>query len=147
MARLTAGTFLMHSSTGASNSYTKLLDITAYPDMNQAPETIDVTTLSDWMHVYILGLEDSGGQLEFNTWLKVADKTAIDALTGEQYLALWIGGTKSGNTITPTGSVLKRAFKGYISYIINGAGTDEAAPATVVITNTTAYTDTNGTDA
>ena len=146
MARLTAGTFLMHSTNGNSSSYTKLLDITEYPDLNQAPETIDVTTLSDWMHVYILGLEDSGGQMEFNTWLSAADKIKVDALTGEQYFALWVGGTKSGNTITPTGSVLKRAFKGYISYVINGAGTDEAAPASVVITNTTAYTDTNGSD-
>ena len=145
MAHLTAGTFLMHSSNGSS--YTKLIDITEYPDLNQAPETIDVTTLSDWMHVYILGLEDSGGQLEFNTWMTAASKTAIDALTGEQFFSLWIGGTKSGNTITPTGSILKRNFKGYISYVINGAGTDEAAPASVVITNTTAYTDTNGTDA
>ena len=136
----------MHSTNGNSSSYTKLLDITEYPDLNQAPETIDVTTLSDWMHVYILGLEDSGGQMEFNTWLSAADKIKVDALTGEQYFALWVGGTKSGNTITPTGSVLKRAFKGYISYVINGAGTDEAAPASVVITNTTAYTDTNGSD-
>lgn len=145
MAHLTAGTFLMHSTDGSS--YTKLLDITEYPDLNQAPETIDVTTLSDWMHVYILGLEDSGGQLEFNTWLTAAGKTAIDALTGVQHFSLWIGGTKSGNTITPTGSILKRDFDGYISYVINGAGTDEAAPASVVITNTTAYTDTNGADA
>lgn len=144
MARLTAGTFLMHSTDGSA--YTKLLDITAYPDMNQAPETIDVTTLSDWMHVYILGLEDSGGQLEFNTWLKASDMSAVAALTGEQYFSLWIGGTKAGDTITPTGSLLKRNFKGYISYVVNGAGTDEAAPASVVITNTTAYTDTIGSD-
>jgi len=145
MAHLTAGTFIMRSSDSGS-TYSKLIDITNYPDLNQAPETIDVTTLSDWMHVYILGLENSGGQMEFSTWLTAADMTTISALTGEQYLSLWIGGTKSGNTITPTGSILKRDFKGYVTYVINGAGTDEAAPASLVITNTTAYTDTIGSD-
>lgn len=147
MATLTAGTFLMYKASG-QNEYTKLVDITEYPDLNQAPETIDVTTLSDWMHKYILGLEDSGGQMEFPTYLTAADMTKVSALAGVvQDLSIWMGGTKSGNTIEPTGSILKRDFKGYVTYVLTGAGVDEAKPATIVVTNTTAYTDTIGTDA
>lgn len=146
MPRLTMGTFLMYKASGGSE-YTKLVDITEYPDLNAVPEQIDVTTLSDWMHKYIPGLEDSGGQMEFSTYLSAADMTKVSALANEeQDLSIWIGGTKSGDTITPTGSILKRDFKGYVTYVLTGAGVDEAAPATIVVMNSSAYTDTIGTD-
>ena len=41
-------------------TYSKLCDISNFPDMAQAPNAIDVTTLSDWAHVYIPALIDNG---------------------------------------------------------------------------------------
>lgn len=150
MARLTKGTFLMDGGAASGTAAwgtTPLVDITEYPDLNEVPDTEDVTTMSDPAHTYIPALPDSGGSLEFSTWLSAADGAAIDAMADvEHHLAVWIGGTEENGVITPTGSVLKRTFKGYVNYIITGAGTAEAAPATVVVTPSSAAVNVWGQD-
>lgn len=146
MARLTKGTFLMYKAT-AGGSYTKLCDITEYPDMDQDLATEDSTTLSNTAHTYIGALPDSGGAYTFNTWLKASEGSAISALKGTTvYLALYIGGTESGGVITPTGSVFKREWQGEVAYQIKGAGTAEIAPASVSTTVATVPSDTWGSD-
>lgn len=116
-------------------SYSKLCDISQFPDMAQAPNAIDVTTLSDWAHVYIPALIDNGGNLEFNGFLDSTTLPLVAAGTSDVcHLAFWVGGTKSGNTITPTGSILKIAFDGRYTAVLGGGGTDEAIPVTIAVT-------------
>lgn len=146
MATLTAGTFLMKgTTTGTSTTYSKLVDITDYPDIGDNVDAQDVTTLSDACHKYIESLPDSGGQLEFNGWLSAADLTAVKALEdADQQFAVWFGGTKNGTEITATGDILKVAFTGRIHTVITGAGTDEGRPVKYLITVMSGYTYTIG---
>ena len=46
MAKCTNKTFLMVGDTSGS-TFTKLVDITEYPDLGGEPEKLDATTLSD----------------------------------------------------------------------------------------------------
>ena len=80
MARLTKGTFLMYKAT-AGGTYSKLCDITEYPDLDQNLATEDSTTLSDAAHTYIGALPDSGGAYTFNTWLKAWIVLSFTALS------------------------------------------------------------------
>ena len=48
----TYGTYLMYRTT-TSGTYTKLIDITSFPDLIPPKERIDITSLSDYMRVYI----------------------------------------------------------------------------------------------
>ena len=82
-ARLTKGTFLMISE-DEGNTYKKLMDITEYPDLDEAPDSEDSTTLSDPAHTYIQALPDTGGIKEFPGWLDADKGQEIDALTGYQ---------------------------------------------------------------
>lgn len=148
MPTLTAGTFLMKGTgSGSTISYTKLADITEYPDIGDNVDTQDVTTLTDACHKYIESLPDSGGTLEFSGWLNATDLTAVKALEdADQQFAVWFGGTKSGTVITPTGSILKVSFTGRVHIVITGAGTDEARPVQYLITVMSGYTYEIGSD-
>lgn len=129
----------------ADETYSKLCDISEFPDMANPPEGIDVTTLSDWAHKYIAGLIDTGGNLEFSGFL---DETTLPLVaqgtSAVVDLAFWVGGQKSGNTITPTGSILKIAFKGTYTAVLGGGGADEAIPVTIAVAPTTVPTYTAG---
>ena len=129
----------------ATTTYSKLCDISQFPDMAQAPNAIDVTTLSDWAHVYIPALIDNGGNLEFSGFLDSTTLPLVAAGTSDVcHLAFWVGGTKSGNTITPTGSILKIAFDGRYTAVLGGGGTDEAIPVTIAVTPETVPVYTEG---
>lgn len=126
-------------------TYKKLCDISQFPDMAQAPTAIDVTTLSDWAHVYIPALIDNGGNLEFTGFLDQTTLPLVAAGTsGVEKLAFWVGGQKSGNTITPTGSILKIEFDGRYTAVLGGGGTDEAIPVTIAVTPETVPVYTEG---
>lgn len=126
-------------------AYSKLCDISQFPDMAQAPNAIDVTTLSNWAHVYIPALIDNGGNLEFNGFLDSTTLPLVAAGTSDVVnLAFWVGGQKSGNTITPTGSILKIEFKGRYTAVLGGGGADEAIPVTIAVTAETVPTYTAG---
>ncbi len=128
-----------------AGQYTKLCNISQFPDMAQAPNAIDVTTLSDWAHVYIPALIDNGGNLEFSGFLDETTLPLVAAGTsGVEHLAFWVGGEKSGNTITPTGSILKIEFDGRYTAVLGGGGTDEAIPVTIAVTPETVPTYTAG---
>lgn len=130
----------------ADTSWAKLCDISEFPDMATPPEGIDVTTLSDWCHTYIAGLIDTGGNLEFSGFLDATTLPLVAAGTsGVESLAFWVGGTKSGNTITPTGSILKVEFEGTYTAVLGGAGADEAFPVTIAVAPQTVPTYTAGT--
>lgn len=130
----------------ADEVWTKLCDISEFPDMANPPEGIDVTTLSDWCHVYIAGLIDTGGNLEFSGFLDATTLPLVAAGTsGVEDLAFWVGGQKSGNTITPTGSILKIEFTGTYTAVLGGGGADEAIPVTIAVAPQTVPTYTAGT--
>lgn len=130
----------------ATEAWSKLCDISEFPDMATPPEGIDVTTLSDWCHTYIAGLIDTGGNLEFSGFLDETTLPLVAAGTsGVEDLAFWVGGTKSGSTITPTGSILKVEFKGTYTAVLGGAGADEAFPVTIAVAPQTVPTYTAGT--
>lgn len=92
MAKCTNVTYLMHK--GASDeAFSKLVDITEYPDLGGAREKLDVTTLSDKKKRTIDGIEDSG-DLDFKAWYEKADYQKLlkiqEAGTVDTY-QLWFG--------------------------------------------------------
>lgn len=92
MAKCTNVTFLMHKASGETE-FTKLLDITEYPDLGGDKEKLESTTLSDTKKRYIQGLEDSS-ELAFKAWYDKADYekllTIQEAGTIDDY-QLWFG--------------------------------------------------------
>lgn len=135
MAINTYGSYLMHSTDGTT--YTKLIDIKDYPDMIEAPEQLDATTLSDPMRVYIPGIKDVNGAMEFTANYSAADFAAVQALEGtEGYFAVWFG----ENAGTPDGSQGKFSFKGYPYASKSGGGVNEVSDMTVGIIPSTEIT-------
>ena len=135
MAINTYGSYLMHSSDGTT--YTKLIDIKDYPDMIEAPEQLDATTLSDPMRVYIPGIKDVSGAMEFTANYSAADFAAVQALEGtEGYFAVWFG----ENAGTPDGSKGKFSFKGYPYASKSGGGVNEVSDMKVGIIPSTEIT-------
>ena len=135
MAINTYGSYLMHSTDGTT--YTKLIDIKDYPDMIEAPEQLDATTLSDAMRVYIPGIKDVSGAMEFTANYSAADFAAVQALEGtEGYFAVWFG----ENAGTPDGSKGKFSFKGYPYASKSGGGVNEVSDMTVGIIPSTEIT-------
>ena len=58
----------------------------------------------------------------------------------EKEFAVWLGGTVSGGTTTPTGSEGKFEFKGQLSVFVNGGGVNEVVGMTVSIAPSTPIT-------
>lgn len=121
-------------------TYTKLVDILDFPDLGQPPESIDITTLSDMERHKMLGITEID-TMTFTALYNPTDYATLEALTGEQNLAVWFGGTDSS---TPTGSNGKFAFKGEVKVTVNGGGINEATQMTITVAPTTAITFSNG---
>ena len=142
MAISTYKSFLMHK---ASSTWEKLIDIKSFPDLGGAPELLETTTLSDGMTTNIMGIQ-SLDALEFECNYTKADYTKLKALEGSDLdFAVWLGGTESAGTVTPTGSDGKFEFKGQLSVYVNGGGVNEVVNMTVSIAASTPIT--MGTDA
>lgn len=127
------------AATATTVTWDKLADIKDSPDLGGAPEMLETTTLSDPAHTYIPGIQES----EAKTFTLNYDKDTFDFLYGLRGklcgYAVWLGGTESGGTVTPTGDEGKYAWGGYLDVYVNGAGVNEVrnmtvtiAPATVV---------------
>lgn len=130
MAISTYKAFLMHKG---SSAYEKLIDIKEFPDLGGAPEMLETTTLSDRMQTYIPGIQ-SLDSLEFTANYTLAEYQKLKAMEGtEKEFAIWFGGTEAGDTVTPTGSDGKYAFKGQLSVYVNGGGTNEVVEMTITI--------------
>ena len=129
--------FLMHGSS-------KLVDIKSFPDMGDAPEMLDTTTLTDKMRTYIMGIQETGA-LSFTCNYTSADYSTLAALEGsEEQYALWLGGTESGGSVTPSGSDGKFSFTGYLSVHLSGAGVNEVVNMEVTIAPSSVITFTAG---
>lgn len=167
MASLTAGTFLMTGG-DATTAYTKLVDISEYPDLGSSVDTQDVTTLSDACHKYIDALPDPGGAIEFPGFLNQEDYNAVQAIAGDEVnIVIAFGGSPTAAdasvlepdtikglpggalTITPksgaeAATFLAISFKGKIRVRLTGAGSDAARPVTYTVVPTTGFTDQAG---
>lgn len=130
-------TFLMHGTGSGTVTWSKLVDIKEFPDLGGTPEMIDVTTLSDKMMRYVLGVQSNEG-MTFTANYDKTDYTALQALAGKQEkYAVWFGGTESGGTLTPSGSEGKFSFDGELSVFVAGAGVNAARDMSITIAPST----------
>lgn len=133
MAKCTNVTFLMHK--GASDTtFTKLIDITDYPDLGGETEKIDVTTLSDRKKRTINGIEDTGDGLTFKAWYEKSDYERLLAIqtagTVDTY-QLWFGENGADGiwewsgvmSVYPNGGTSNNARE--MSFSITDEGTEE----------------------
>lgn len=128
-------TFLMKGTTASSPTYTKLVDIKTTPSLQEAPESLDATSLSDGMRVFIPGIKElpSGG-LQFTANYTATDYQTLLALEGDETnFAVWYGGTESGAVVTPTGSEGKWSFKGYLTVTPNELSVNTVREMTITI--------------
>ena len=130
-------TFLMHKK---GETYEKLIDITEFPDLGTDPEMLEVTTLSDRMQCFILGIQGNEG-LNFNTNYDHEGYLALKALERKtEGYAVWFGGEeKDDGSVEPTGTEGKFSFDGQLSVRVKGGSVNEVrgmgitiAPSTVI---------------
>lgn len=135
MARTSWKSYLMHSTDG--ETYSKLIDIKEFPDLGKAPDTVDVTTLSDGQKMYLPDIIDPGS-LEFNANYDAGDYETCKALEGKQeHYAIWFGATETAGELVPDGSAGKFEFKGALSVWVKGAGVSAAVDMGVAIAPST----------
>jgi hypothetical protein len=137
MAVSTYKSFLMVKN---DSTWEKLIDIKSYPDLGGAPELLETTTLSDSMTTNIMGIQ-SLDALEFECNYTLAEYTKLKELEGkDKEFAVWLGGTESGNTVTPDGSDGKFEFAGQLAVYVTGGGVNEVRGMTVSIAASTPIT-------
>ena len=137
MALSTYKSFLMHK---VSDKWEKLVDIKSYPDLGGAPELLETTTLSDPATTNIMGIQTLDA-LEFESNYTLAEYTKLTEMEGvDKEFAVWLGGTESGNTVTPTGTDGKFKFGGQLSVFVTGGGVNEVRGMTVSIAASTPIT-------
>lgn len=137
MARTSFRTYLMYKPTDAASAYEKLIDIKEFPDLGKAPDTIDITTLTDGMKTYLQDIADPG-QLEFTANYDLNDFKKLKALEHKPTkYAVWFGATTAGGTDTPSGSEGKFEFTGELAVTVKGAGVSSAVDMSVAIAPST----------
>ena len=126
-ARSTMYNFLMEGTgSGSTLTYAKVVDIKNTPQLQGSAEALDVTTLSNWARVYIPGIEETQSQLSMTANYTLADFSSVKALEGSlRHWAIWFGGTRSGSTVTPTGSAGKFTFDGFLHAHVPEKGVNE----------------------
>ena len=129
-------TYLMYRTTTAG-TYDKLIDITSFPDLIPPKERIDITSLSDYMRVYINGIGDTS-EFQFGANYTPDNYSKVKALENSIYeYAVWFGATGSEGSETPDGHMGKFEWTGDISAGISGGGVNEAVGMTVNCTPST----------
>ncbi len=132
-------TYLMYKTT-SSGDYAKLIDITSFPDLIPPKERIDITSLSDYMRVYINGIGDTSEQ-QYGANYTPDNYAAVKALEGNQYYyAVWFGASGAEGSEIPDGHYGKFSWQGDISAGISGGGVNEAVGMTVTCTPATVIT-------
>ena len=116
-------TYLVYRTT-SSGSYTKVVDIKDYPDMEPEPNLLDATTLSDGIEKKIPGIKRmSDNGLQFTANYTKENYAAVKELENHQYeYGLWFGGTSAG---VPDGHNGKFTWTGDIRASYVGKGVDE----------------------
>ena len=133
-------TYLMYR-TSSSGSWDKVIDITSFPDLVPPKDKIDITTLSDYMRVYINGIGDTASDMSFGANYTAENYSTVTALEGHQYeYAVWFGASGAQGEETPDGHNGKFSWTGDISAGISGGGVNEAVGMTVSATPATVIT-------
>lgn len=129
-------TYLMVKKTTAGD-YEKVIDITSFPDLIPPKDRIDITTLSDYMRVYINGIGDTSEQT-YGANYTPENYAAVEELEDNQYdYALWFGASGSAGSEVPDGHLGKFSWTGDISAGINGGGVNEAVSMSITCTPST----------
>lgn len=126
--------FLMHYK---NTSWEKLVDIKNVPAMGGAPETLETTTLSDWMQTFINGIQTSEAK-EFTCNYDKAKFKELKELEGktEKY-SLWLGGTKASSAVTPTGDDGKFTFEGQLAVWLSEGDVNSVMEMTISLAPST----------
>ena len=133
-------TYLMYRST-TSGTWGKVIDITSFPDLVPPKDKIDITSLSDYMRVYINGIGDTASDMSFGANYTAANYAKITALEGHQYeYAVWFGASGAQGAEEPDGHNGKFSWVGDVSAGISGGGVNEAVGMTVSATPSTVIT-------
>ena len=126
-------TYLM-AKTGSPSAYAQLCNINNYSDVGGAPETIDMTSLSDPIKVSINGIQGQDAmtfEVNYNPTVYSNIKAYQDEKAHD--FALYFGATISGSTVTPDGSDGKFEFSGTLSVWVNGGNVNEGRKMTISI--------------
>ena len=114
------------TNTTAGATYTKLTDITSYPDLGSAPSKLDTTTLSELKYkTSMLGLQEVP-DLTFEANYDKTVYNTISALTAEQFFELQFSETDG-----------RFNWKGNVAVYSNGGGVDEVRKMTIVLSAST----------
>ena len=139
----TYGTYLMYRTT-SGGTYDKLIDITSFPDLIPAKERIDITTLSDYMRVYINGIGNTSEQ-SYGANYTPENYAKVTGLEGHQYdYAVWFGHSGEAGSEVPDGHLGKFSWTGDVSAGISGGGVNAAIGMTVTCTPSTVITYSSG---
>lgn len=136
-------TYLMYRTT-TNGQFDKVIDITSFPDLIPPKDRIDITSLSDYMRVYIQGIGDTS-EFQFGANYTPENYQAIVNLEGHQYeYAVWFGASGEVGSEVPDGHYGKFTWTGELSAGVSGGGVNEAVgmtinatPSTVVVFSTT----------
>lgn len=123
MAITTEDTYFMYYN---GSAWAKLIDIKEFPDLGGAPDTIDITTLSDHQKMYLNDIKDPGS-LEFKMNYDKDDYAKLKTCeaAGEASYAIFFGSLE--------GEDGKFYFNGEMSAYVNGAGVSSAVDMTANI--------------
>lgn len=137
-------TYLMYRTSTSQQVWGKVIDITSFPDLIPPKDRIDITSLSDYMRVYIQGIGDTS-EFQFGANYTPANYQSVVTLEGHQYeYAVWFGASGEAGSEVPDGHNGKFTWTGEISAGVSGGGVNEAVgmiinatPSTVVVFSTT----------
>ena len=133
-------TYLMYR-TSSSATWDKVIDITSFPDLVPPKDKIDITTLSDYMRVYINGIGDTASDMSFGANYTAENYSTVTELEGNQYeYAVWFGASGNQGEEVPDGHNGKFSWTGDISAGISGGGVNDAVGMTVSATPATVIT-------
>lgn len=132
MAISTQDTYLMYKATSGASAYTKLIDIVDFSDIENPPELLDTTTLSNNAYTHIRGLKTNDA-ITCTANYTAADYAKVNALTDEYDFAIWFGGTPTA----PTGANGKFEFKAEVAVSKTGGGVNEVQRMAVTLIPTT----------
>lgn len=114
----TIGTYFGFSATSTGDkTWIPILD---FPEMLGAPNTIEVTDMSDRFQRFVKGVQSSDTKQFTVNYSKEAFDT-LSALEGSQYCFLYFGDTAQG---TPDGHLGKFMWQGEIAVGMNGGSVD-----------------------
>lgn len=135
MARTSYQTYLMFSEDGTD--YEKLVDVKEIPDLGKAPDTVDITTLSDAQKRYLQDILDTG-QLEFTANYDPTDYKKLAAMAHKDYhFAVWFGATTTAGVDTPDGNAGKFEFVGQLAVYVKGASVSSPVEMGIAIAPST----------